>query len=475
MSMLKENVLKFNRLEREIYRFVCEAGCQMLARMLERWDSQLRAGRDKSLYRHKGKRRTTIKTLMGPVVYERTAYEVQDGGIGRKRVYLLDKLLEMETIGLVSSALAEEVVKAVCESPYRKAAAAVSDMTGQSISSMGAWRVIQAVGERFAKAEERAAKAAKQGKGKGMRESSVLFEEHDGVWLTLQGEDRKRYGRAREMKLAIAYDGAKKAGKNRYRLQNKTACANFEDAKAFYYRKEGAIADCYDIDRVEKRILNGDGASWIRAIAEYEGAYYQLDTFHRNKAVIRAVRYPQARKAIFKLLYSRKIPEVLDYIKTLANSVEDEDERTNLLKLHQYYTNNQKGLIGYHRRGLDLPAAPEGLEYRRLGAMESNVFSLVGSRMKRRRAAWSIRGGNNLARLLCQKATGKLGDRLCSVIGAALPPEYGEESEREITANYINLRAGKGFNGFHHFAATGQHTWLKDLMKMEPLSNITIQ
>lgn len=34
--------------------------------------------------------------------------------------------------------------------------------------------------------------------------------------------------------------------------------------------------------------------------------------------------------------------------------------------------------------------------------MESNVFTLIGNRMKGRRACWSIDGGNNLAALLCR-------------------------------------------------------------------------
>lgn len=34
--------------------------------------------------------------------------------------------------------------------------------------------------------------------------------------------------------------------------------------------------------------------------------------------------------------------------------------------------------------------------------MESNVFTLIGNRMKGRRACWSIDGANNLAVLLCK-------------------------------------------------------------------------
>jgi len=58
----------------------------------------------------------------------------------------------------------------------------------------------------------------------------LLFEEQDGIHIKLQGKDRKTHGSGKEMKVAIAYDGAKKTGKKRYELTNKVACANFANA-----------------------------------------------------------------------------------------------------------------------------------------------------------------------------------------------------------------------------------------------------
>ena len=106
---------------------------------------------------------------------------------------------------------------------------------------------------------------------------------------------------------------------------------------------------------------------------------------------------------------------MLDFIETLSNSVEDEAEAEGLHTLHAYFTNNKDGLVGYHRRRLKLPEPPEGKVYRRLGAMESNVFTIIGNRMKGGRACWSIDGGNNLARLLTLKHTKKLHETLDSL------------------------------------------------------------
>ena len=137
--------------------------------------------------------------------------------------------------------------------------------------------------------EQQAANAAEKQRGSGTLETPVLFEEQDGIWLNLQGESRKKHGKSKEMKVAIAYSGAEKTGKKRYKLTDKVAAANFESARGFFKRKEGKIAETYNVDEIETRILNGDGANWIKRSITDETVHFQLDTFHRNRAIIENV------------------------------------------------------------------------------------------------------------------------------------------------------------------------------------------
>jgi hypothetical protein len=313
---------------------------------------------------------------------------------------------------------------------------------------------------------ENAAKA-RQNKGAGEIESKLLFEEQDGIYLHFQGEDRKKHGKGREMKVAIAYDGAEKTGKNRYTLTNKVACANFEGAEDFCRRKEGVIADSYNVDEIERRVLSGDGDTWIKRSIDGD-TIYQLDTYHRNRAVVRAAPDAGTRKTMLKLLYSKEIEHLLVYIETLADSVEDEKQEDNLRELHTYFTNNADGLISYHRRGLTLPEPPEGKEYRHLGAMESNVFTIIGNRMKGRRKSWSIAGGNNLARLLCLNVAGKLRSTISSLAGH-MPEKYQEEIITTLSAAKSRESVGKGYDGFDAVAIPTSQKWLKEFAKIRPV------
>jgi hypothetical protein len=470
---ITETGLKLNDLEKEIYRYCCAAGCEMLKTAFESYDEELRMSRDFKAYRNKGTRKTVIKTIMGEVEFRRTVYETFDDEGRKIHVYLLDEALGRTGSGFFSGMLSEQIVHSVCESSYRGGARAVSDLTGQTISHTAAWQVVQAIGRRVDDAERRAAKAAAANRGSGTHKAAVLFEEQDGIWLNLQGKSRKQHGSSKEMKLAIAYDGAKKTGKKRYELTNKVACANFENAGRFQKRKEGVIASTYNVDEIETRLLNGDGASWIKQSITDETVHFQLDPFHRNRAIRQWVKDKEKRELIIELLYEKRIDDLLGciegYINSLDDTIEEEAaEKDNLQSLMTYFTNNKDGLVPCHRKGLNLPQPPEGIEYRRMGCMESNVFTLVGNRMKGRRACWSIDGGNNLARLLCLRATKKLTYTLENLSTVCLPLHYAEEITINMTAAKAKKADGKGYEPVHGgaFPALPEYTWLREMCRI---------
>lgn len=465
-----EVAVDFNRLELEIFSDCCAAGRQALKEQLEMWDGRLMATRDRTVYRHKGLRKTVIKTVMGEVEYSRALYVRQNEDGTKSSVYLLDEAMGKAGSGFMSALLSGQIAEAVCAGSYRQAAQSVSEMTGQTISHQAAWNVTQSLGRRVDDYEKAAAALAAKNKGTGVHEAEILFEEQDGIWLHLQGKSRKQYGSSHEMKVAIAYDGARKVNKNRYELTGKVACANFESVSKFVCRKEGKIAETYCVDEIKTRILNGDGAQWIKQSLINETMVFQLDAFHRNKAIRQYVRNPDMQKKIFELLYTKQIDSMLDFIDTLSNSVEDEAEEEGLRTLHTYFTNNKDGLVGYHRRGLKLPEPPEGKVYRRLGAMESNIFTIIGNRMKGGRACWSIDGGNNLARLLTLKHTKRLHKTLDSLTNWVLPAKYAEEVTVKLTPRQIPMQTGKGYEGRHaaSFPSKPEYKWLREIGKVKP-------
>lgn len=459
MSIAEKRV-EFKSLEEKVFKYVCKCGVEIIKEILESYDEELRENRDKKEYRSKGKRRKTIKTVMGEVEVERNVYETVTEEGEKRYEYLLDKELGLSRSSFFSELMSELIAKRCCESSYRNAAQAVSEQTGQVLSHTAAWNVVQSLGKEIDKQELHNATLAKTHRGKGVLKSKVLFEEQDGIWLKLQGIARKRHGSTKEMKLAIAYDGATETAKGRYNLSNKIACANFEGANEFVKRKEGVIASTYNVGEIESRMLNGDGAEWIKKSIADEDTHFQLDPFHRNKAIYANVKDKRKRAVLFELLKNGRTDDVFSCIEGYINCSEDDEEIKGLQALETYFSSNRIGLVAIKDRNLDLP------KHRHLGCMESNIFSIIGNRMKGRRACRSIEGGNNLARLLCLKMTGKLSEKIGAISTVCLPEKYAKEQIVILSAAQIPMRVGKGYNGFTQggaFPATADYEWLRNI------------
>ena len=65
------NVKNFNKIEREIFEYGCQIAREIMVKAITTLDDHLAKERDKKIYRDKGKRKTSIKTLMGEVEFSR--------------------------------------------------------------------------------------------------------------------------------------------------------------------------------------------------------------------------------------------------------------------------------------------------------------------------------------------------------------------------------------------------------------------
>lgn len=406
----KSQIENFEGLVSEVFRSVLEIGRELIRETLEQADETLMENRDRERYRCKGFQKTCIKTKLGAVEYKRRVYVDNAAAEKQHCVHLLDEALDIKKVGLVSSDVCQLAAEAVCGSTYRGAARMISESTGLDITAQGVWDIVQQLGQTQEAVVKRHTELAEAHQGVGQIETKILYEENDGIWLKLQGQSRKENGTSKEMKVGIAYDGVTweegKNGQKRRTLDNKVAYASFEGAQDFRRKKEGLLASRFDVDAIDLRILNGDGANWIQK-QKGTNAISVLDAFHRNKKITECVKNKEFAEILRKLLYNKEIDTLLDCIEAQINSTTDKDEIAGLKELQRYYTENKDALLGYYDRGISIPEtrAPGVVHHARLGSMESNVYTLIGNRMKDGRACWSIQGANRLALLLCLRHT----------------------------------------------------------------------
>ena len=412
-EIVTEEEIKFNNLEKKIFKFVCNFGCLIIKLILESYDRKIMKARDTKKYRHKGLRKNTIKTVMGEVEYVRAMYEVDEEGI-KKRVYLLDEKLHINTEGKASENLIEKIVETVpITDSYRKAETVLKETTNATLSFEWIRNIVVKIGDKITKKEKEERKMLDKGQlVAGLKQIIALFEEADGLWINLQGKDRKekleknkkkaekenkkfnpKMKIKTELKLHVMYEGWKKDDV-RHSIVNKQYIAGIMKPKEIAKLRDARVFTQYDESKIKLRVINGDGAKWTKGIT-VKGGIYQKDQFHIMQEIVRDV--PKEYRNIFTELINKKqfnkIQSAIDGLKYELGGEYKVVKKLN--KLQSYLS----GDLERYQDIVEVPEAPEGIEYRNMGTQESQIFSKLKKRFCSGRKAFSIYGANALSKV----------------------------------------------------------------------------
>ena len=369
--------------------------------------------RDKKKYRHKGLRETSVNTVMGEVKYKRVMYEVCEEEI-TKTVYLLDKVLNISAEGKVSSNLVEKVIETVpVTDSYRKSEKVIEETTNTTLSHEKIRNIVVKIGEKITNKEKEERKLFdKKQLIAGLKEVTALFEEADGLWINLQGKDRKekleknkkkaekenkkfnpKMKIKTELKLHVMYEGWKKDDV-RHSLVNKQYIAGIMKPKEIAKLRDARVFAQYDESKIKLRVINGDGAKWTKGIT-VKGGIYQKDQFHIMQEIVRDV--PKEYRNIFTELINKKqfdkIQPAIDGLKYELGGEYKVIKKLN--KLQSYLS----GDLERYQDLVEVPESPEGIEYRNMGTQESQIFSKLKKRFCSGRKAFSVYGANALSKV----------------------------------------------------------------------------
>ena len=413
-NIITEKEIKFNNLEKKIYKFVCMLGCLIIKVILEKQDDQiLKSIKGNKKYDNRGYRKTTIHTIMGDVCYKRRLYKITEKGIS-KYEYLLDEKLHINTDGKISENLIEKIVNIVPSTEsYRKAEQVMRETTNTDLTFETIRKVTINVGNKITQKEKQEVKYFnKQELIAGLKETIALFEEADGIWINLQGKDRQKQLEGNkekceqkgkefnehmkvktELKLDVRYEGWKK-GDSRHSLVNKKYIAGIMTPQEMSKIREAQIYQEYDTSKIKLRVVNGDGAQWTKGITP-KGGVYQKDQFHIMQEITRDVP-EEYRNILIELVNKKqfdKIPKTIEGLKYEVGGEEKAVEKLNKLKRYL-----RTGLERYTDL-VEVPEAPKGIEYRTMGTQESQIFSKLKNRFCSGRKAFSKSGANALAKI----------------------------------------------------------------------------
>ena len=462
--LTKENV-NFKDLEEIAFKIACEIANEILKNMLEEYDKQIMNNRDTSKYRHKGKETTTIKTKTGLVEYRRTKYvEKQEDG-SNKCIYLADEMLQIKEIGQVSGGIINLIVKNISEVSYRVCAEMINNMTGLSISGVAVWNIVQKLGEKIKAYEKAKVEAHENDKLKaGEKETPVIYQEADGIMIYSQGKDRKeqvaKYEEAHpneevpkkvrnmEIKLGMTYEGWKQIGKNRYSLVGKEYVAGYMTGEEMASITNANLYSKYNINKVELRVLNSDGGSWIKKLLVNK-AIYQADSYHLKEKIVTHVRDEEDVAKLKEMFYQKDYSQMLEYVEELKYKYDGEVEEIEKLEELQKYLekrkNNMKRYKDYDgvKQKLTTYSKVTGLKYRNMGCQESNNYCRLTRRMKKKRMSWSKNGSENIAKVITMYASESCTEIIKNLNIQTLPESYIEYAEKYIKGIEENIKAMK--------------------------------
>lgn len=423
-EIITSKELEFNILEKKVYKFVCFFGCLIIKLLLESYDKKLMNTRDSKKYRHKGLRTTHVNTVMGEVKFRRAMYEINKDGV-TKTVYLLDEKLKINADGNISSNLVEKVVEVVpITDSYRKAETVIEETTNITLSHEKIRNIIVKIGDKITRKEKEERKLFDKNQlVAGLKEITALFEEADGLWINLQGKDRaerleenkkkaekenKEFNPKMkiktELKLHVMYEGWKKDD-SRHSLVNKQYIAGIMKPKEIAKLRDARVFSQYDVRKIKMRVTNGDGAKWTKGTTA-KGGFYQKDQFHIMQEITRDLP-KQYRNLITELINKKEYEKIKPVINGLRYELGGEYQAMKKLnKLESYLSND----LARYQDVLEVPEAPEGIEYRNMGTQESQIFSKLKKRFCSGRKAFGIRGANALSKVCVLSEKFKLGE-----------------------------------------------------------------
>jgi len=309
---------------------------------------------------------------VGELEYGRTYYETQEG----ERVYLLDYLIGVESYERVSKALSAKLVNLSAEMSYGKSVKVGEvEVSRQTVSNkVNALREVVQDVERV----------------KETPEELHLFADEDHVHL--------KDGRSAIVPLVTISEGIDKSNPKRHRLINPLHIAGYGiEAEAFNDQVEACVYERYDLNKVKRIYIHGDGASRIAALGErFPNASHVLDGFHLEKYLKKLGHYNGAAQRMGALRAALKDGNWKTYKKLLETiyTLQTEKDRENCKKVILYLWNN--------RQAAHLRYRPEICG----SCTESLVSHVLSERLSRTPLAWSERGLEKMTMLVVFRKNG---------------------------------------------------------------------
>lgn len=368
----------------------------------------------------RGLRGKELSTILGEVSWRRSFFECPQCGAGRCPG---DEQLDVVGTGY-SPRLRRMMARMGGKSAFKEASEDLRICAEVSVTAKAVERVAEAVGQDMEECSrrerERAVLAYGQQEHPKQKTDETLYIEFDGTGVPMTGRELKgRRGkqpdgsaRTREVKLGCVFTqtGFDQKGRPVRDPDSTTFVGKIEPAEQFGERifSEAALRG---LDQARRVVVLGDGATWIKNIAEthFPGATQIIDLYHAREhvAALAKALYPHSAKkaAHQRARWWDKLDQgnIETILAAARRRLKARPEISDKAKTEINYLNNHKDKMRYaHFRDQGLFIGS--------GIIEAACRSVIGQRLKQSGMEWSLRGANAIISLRCTLKSGRADD-----------------------------------------------------------------
>ena len=161
---------------------------------------------------------------------------------------------------------------------------------------------------------------------------------------------------------------------------------------------------------VDRSVITGNILYAYTALMLLWGVLVLVGLYKRIHYGEKSLRYTEEnRRIIEKLIAERRYDEVPIFLKYLKFECGGEEKYVKKIERLESYLSD--GLPRYQdileERNMEMPEAPEGIEYKNPGIMESQIFTVLSKRFKSGRLSFSKIGATCLAKICASKVENK--------------------------------------------------------------------
>jgi hypothetical protein len=363
-----------------------------------------------------GVRPKELLTILGPVVYERSMFRCPSCRATR---YPGDEALDVEGTTR-SPGLRRMMARAGSQSTFKDGRDDLRIYAGVEVSAKDVERVAERIGREMDLWGERERQALLQLEGEREPEKDipVMYVSYDGTGVPMRLEELRGVkgkdgpAKTREAKLGCVFTQTT-LDERGYPVRDPDSTSfvgAIEPAEAFGWRVYGE-ASRRGLLRARRTVVIGDGAEWVRNLAEmhFPQALLIIDLYHAREHISRLCRalfesneknMERQRRRWWELLDEGKVNTIIS--QALSFLPEDPDLRNSALAELRYLNKNKKRMRynKFRAQGLFIGS----------GVVEAGCKTVIGQRLKQSGMEWTVRGANAILALRCVMKSNRLED-----------------------------------------------------------------